>query len=99
DGDAFSSGSASLPGHGGPPTIADVDGDGKPEIAVAGQDSLNVFSVGDAPDYPITLLWQAKARDFSSNFTGSSVFDFDGDGNVEVLYGDECFARVYDNKG
>jgi len=99
NGNAFGSGLGSLPGHGGPPTIADVDGDGRPEIAVAGQNSLNVFSVGAAPDYPITLLWQAQARDFSSNFTGSSVFDFDGDGNVEVLYADECFARVYDHQG
>jgi hypothetical protein len=32
----------------------------------------------------------------SSNVTGSSVFDFDGDGTAEVVYADECFARVYD---
>lgn len=28
--------------------------------------------------------------------TGSSVFDFEGDGRAEVVYADECFVRVYD---
>jgi len=28
--------------------------------------------------------------------TGSSVFDFNADGRAEVVYGDECFVRVYD---
>ncbi|GAF74015.1 unnamed protein product, partial [marine sediment metagenome] len=27
--------------------------------------------------------------------TGSSVFDFDGDGSVEVVYGDQEFLRIY----
>jgi hypothetical protein len=30
--------------------------------------------------------------------TGSSVFDFNGDGQAEVVYRDECFVRVYDGK-
>jgi hypothetical protein len=28
--------------------------------------------------------------------TGSSVFDFEHDGKAEVVYGDECYTRVYD---
>ena len=30
--------------------------------------------------------------------TGSSVFDFEGDGSAEVLYNDECFLRVYNGR-
>ena len=90
---------ATVPGRGGPPTIADVDGDTTPDIAVAGSNSLTVFSVGPAPDHALTQLWQMASRDFSSNFTGSSVFDFDGDGQAEVIYADECYARVYDGPG
>ncbi|MFH1434927.1 MAG: VCBS repeat-containing protein [Pseudomonadota bacterium] len=98
-GNLYSTAGATVPGRGGPPTIADVDGDDTPEIAVAGSNSLTVFNVGTAPDHALAQLWQMESRDFSSNFTGSSVFDFDGDGQAEVIYGDECFARVYDGPG
>jgi hypothetical protein len=39
--------------------------------------------------------WSAVTQDQSSNATGSSVFDFQGDGIAEVTYNDECYARVY----
>jgi len=45
---------------------------------------------------PAGILWAQPSRDESSNFTGSSVFDFDGDGRAEVVYRDECWARVYE---
>jgi len=99
EGNLFSSVQGSLAGRGGPPTVADVNGDGTPDVAVAGQNALTVFGVGPAPDHELSIIWQVESRDYSSNFTGSSVFDFDGDGNVEVVYGDECFARVYDHQG
>ncbi|MFO0551663.1 MAG: CARDB domain-containing protein [Polyangiaceae bacterium] len=40
--------------------------------------------------------WARKTEDDSSRVTGSSVFDFNGDGGAEVIYNDECFFRVYD---
>jgi len=40
--------------------------------------------------------WQRQTEDDSSRVTGSSVFDFNGDGGAEVIYNDECFFRVYD---
>lgn len=43
-----------------------------------------------------TLLWAAVTRDCSSAQTGSSIFDFDGDGKAEVIDGDETALRVYD---
>jgi len=40
--------------------------------------------------------WTSKSQDMSSNATGSSVFDFNGDGAAEVVYNDECYFRIYD---
>ncbi|MFO0796118.1 MAG: putative Ig domain-containing protein [Gemmataceae bacterium] len=78
-------GGVTLPGggRGGPPTVADMNGDGVPEIGVAGAVRYAVF------DSTGRLLWQQPIQDTSSNFTGSSVFDFDGDGSAEVVYSDE----------
>jgi hypothetical protein len=42
-----------------------------------------------------TELWRAATEDDSSRVTGSSVFDFDGDGRNEVIYNDEYFIRIY----
>ncbi len=40
--------------------------------------------------------WMSGTEDDSSRVTGSSVFDFNGDGAAEVIYNDECRFRVYD---
>ena len=45
---------------------------------------------------PPYVAWSRASQDFSSSVTGSSVFDFEADGSSEVVYGDECFTRVYD---
>ncbi len=99
-------GPVALPGggSGGPPTIADFDGDGRPEFASAGGSDYTVFDL-DCTDSPVGtcgsgrtdgILWAQPSQDLSSNVTGSSVFDFEGDGKAEAVYGDECFLRVYD---
>ncbi|MCA8977883.1 MAG: VCBS repeat-containing protein [Planctomycetes bacterium] len=76
-------------GQGGAPTIADYDGDGLPEIGVAGANRYVVYEDTGA------VKWQAVTRDGSSHATGSSVFDFDGDGSAEVIYRDEQYLRVF----
>ena len=87
-------------GSGGPPTVADFDGDGKPEIGVAYGDAYVVYDLGcvgkPAGCADEGVLWRRTSQDKSSARTGSSVFDFNGDGRAEVVYGDECFVRVYD---
>ncbi|HTM19574.1 MAG TPA: hypothetical protein VL172_03670 [Kofleriaceae bacterium] len=94
-------------GSGGPPTIADFDGDGRAEAASAGLAYYSVFDLdcvaGADPSVCPTLsttqvLWSKQSQDASSNVTGSSVFDFEGDGIAEAVYGDECFTRVYDGR-
>jgi hypothetical protein len=80
---------------GGAPTIADFDGDGRPEIGAAFGSQYTVF---DVTPTALTELWTQASQDRSSAVTGSSVFDFNGDGRAEVVYGDECFARVYDGR-
>ena len=84
-------------GAGGPPTVADFDGDGAVEIGVAQKD----FYIVVKPDYDqgeLAVLWQTPNHDFSSSVTGSTVFDFEGDGKAEVIYNDECFLWVYDGE-
>ena len=73
-----------------PTTIADFDGDSRPEIGVAGGRSYSVYD----PDRMSPVLWSQPTVDLSSNATGSSVFDFEGDGIAEVVYQDECMVRV-----
>ena len=42
------------------------------------------------------IAWSRRTQDLSSTLTASSTFDFEADGRSEVIYADECFARIYD---
>jgi hypothetical protein len=108
-------GSLAIPdgGDGGPPTVADFDGDGVPEISAAGRGAYAVYDP-DCIEDPIpgreagtcdrmagttgAIRWAAPVQDLSSSRTGSSVFDFQGDGIAEVVYNDECFLHVFDGR-
>ncbi|WP_434420977.1 FG-GAP repeat domain-containing protein [Nannocystis pusilla] len=85
---------------GGPPTVADFDGDGVPDVGTAGGIGYAVFSGAALVDPgvagPDTFLWVKKTVDCSSASTGSSVFDFDGDGKAEVVYSDQNRLRIYE---
>lgn len=79
-------------GGGGPPIIADMDGDGQPEIGVAGATAYSVFKADGS------VLWSKPTRDISSSVTGSTVFDFNGDGEAEVIYADEYILHIFRGK-
>lgn len=84
-------------GNGGPPTVADFDGDGALEVGVAYQNRyvvMNVTREGDT--WAMDELWATENHDLSSSVTGSTVFDFEGDGAAEVVYADECFLWIFD---
>jgi hypothetical protein len=76
-------------GCGGAPTIADVDGDGVPEIAVVGDNALSVFKADG------TLLWTRTIQDWSSGKSAASAFDFEDDGQLELVFADEVALRIY----
>jgi hypothetical protein len=99
-------GPVNLPGGGagGPPTVGDFDKDGRVELACAGYGAYTVFDPdcktgGTAAICPSLrsdgILWTQPSKDHSSSSTGSSIFDFEGNGSAEAIYADECFARVY----
>ncbi len=92
---------------GGAPTIGDFDNDGMPEVGIAFGDYYAVIDPrckkdkdGNLPEgcSAENYLWRQKNQDDSSYTTGSSVFDFDADGQIEVVYADECYTRIYDGK-
>ena len=91
--------------QGGAPTVGDFDNDGRAEVACAGRGSYTVLD----PDCKAGatkktcasfntggILWTKPSQDHSSSSSGSSIFDFDGDGKAEAIYADECFTRVYE---
>jgi hypothetical protein len=93
--------------EGGAPTVADFDGDGRPEFATAAGYFFTVFDPdcraggppgGCASGRTDGVLWSRPSHDHSSAVTGSSVFDFNADGRAEVVYADECYLRVYDGR-
>ncbi len=85
---------------GGPPTVADFNGDKTPDVALAGGVGYVVFDGKKLVDPAVagvdTILWLKQTTDCSSASTGSTVFDFNGDGTAEVVYSDELKLRIYD---
>ncbi|MBN1654701.1 MAG: VCBS repeat-containing protein [Deltaproteobacteria bacterium] len=73
----------------GPPTVHDMNGDGKPEIAF---DSSIGLIVTDRALMPIYVA--------NSPSVGSpgcvTTFDFQGDGVAEIIYSDGAYLRVFD---
>jgi len=93
-------GSAGYTHGGGPPTVADFNGDGTPDVALAGGIGYAVLDGAEIVNPQVsnanTIMWTASTTDCSSAATGSSVFDFDGDGKAEVVYSDENHLRIYE---
>ncbi|MFO0591347.1 MAG: VCBS repeat-containing protein [Polyangiaceae bacterium] len=87
---------------GGPPTVADFNGDGTPDIGAAGAVGYVVFDGKKLmdPNVPdaMTTLWFKTTHDCSSAVTGSAVFDFNGDGKAEAVYSDEYHLWMYDGQ-
>lgn len=73
----------------GPPCAGDLDGDGDMEIAWP--DGLEMY----AYELDGTPMWTARIDD-SSGMAGCTVWDMDGDGAAEVIFGGQDALFVFD---
>ena len=78
-------------GIGSPPTVVDVDADGRPEIVIARRDLLTVFETGGFVRFSVPVTHSASVRNSGA---ASAAFDFDGDGASELIYHDETAIRI-----
>ena len=68
--------------------IADLDGDGKLNAAFVSGKFLYALRED------LTLLWKITVNEETSGNTGCTLFDFNGDGQSEVVYRDERFIYI-----
>jgi hypothetical protein len=91
--------SANMPAHpncdetrssfGGQPTIGDFDADGDMEIAVAGACWYSVYYFNENDNMDLERYAMTQTKDWSSASTGSTLFDFNGDDETEIVFSDE----------
>jgi hypothetical protein len=85
---------------GGPPTVADFNGDGVPDVGAAGAVGYVMIDgkklMEPAIPNDAVIGWFKQTHDCSSAVTGSAVFDFNGDGKSEAVYSDEYHLWMYD---
>ena len=86
-------GPVNIPGSGfsSPPTVADVDADGRPEIVVTRRDLLTVYETGGFVRFSVAVTHTPSVRNMGAV---SAAFDFDGDGASELIYHDEAGLRI-----
>lgn len=85
-----------VPGAAGyPATIEDLDGDGRAELIFSYADGFFVLHVNNGE---CTTRWTKKV-DAVDGLSSSTVFDFLGDGDAEVVHADRSALRLFGADG
>jgi len=74
--------------------VYDLECDASPTPAGCGLDTT--AATEPRPPLPRGVRWADRPPREAWDYMGATTFDFDADGDVEVVYADECFLRVYD---
>ncbi|MCL1942693.1 MAG: FG-GAP-like repeat-containing protein [Candidatus Azobacteroides sp.] len=77
--------------------VGDIDGDGSPDIAFTCGYSMYAFRYDKAAD-SFVMMWQGTTSD-ASGCTTMSMFDFDQNGEAELVYRDETKLRILNKNG
>ncbi|MEJ7642949.1 MAG: hypothetical protein WKF87_00005, partial [Chryseolinea sp.] len=72
--------------------IGDIDGDGKQNAMFVSGSRL--FALKD----DFTLFWSIPINEATSGYTSTTVFDFNNDNAVEIVYRDEASLYIIDGK-
>lgn len=76
--------------NGGPPCVADFDGDGIVELGIGVGKAVAVYELDGK------LLWEHYSVDATLAHAGCSGYDFDGDGAYELLHADQHAFYIFD---
>lgn len=76
----------------GPPTVADVDGDGHPEVAIVGGNTLLVYRRDGS------LMWSLPVIEVPGS-TGVGAFDLNNDGAWELILNNDGGFRIVTDAG
>ena len=79
--------------HIGTPTIADIDGDGNPNILLSKYDAIDCYEYNN--NVALDLKWSIKIDDANS-YSGVSAFDFNGDRVPELMHRGDSLLYIID---
>ncbi|MEP4831561.1 MAG: Ig-like domain-containing protein, partial [Cyclobacteriaceae bacterium] len=79
---------------GGKANVGDFDNDGIVDIGFAGSNRYIVLEYNSGAN-TLSVKWEKTGLDDGSQRTGSTLYDFEGDGIAEVVYSEEAYLYIY----